>query len=78
MAMGITARQLFFESLWQKKRVSTGALVLWGFRPSAFDPNENMKERLSSCRKYLEFVVYFVLMLSTNREIKNQIVVIQY
>ena len=39
---------------------------------------ENLRERLISVRYYLESLVIFVLVLSTNSEIEIQFVVIQY
>ena len=49
-----------------------------GSRRSAYGPNENLKKQLSSRREYLPSLVIFVLVLSTNREMKIQIVVIQH
>ena len=48
----------------------------WGSRRFACGPNEDLKERLSSCRYYLASLMIFNLMWSTNCEMKVQIVVI--
>ena len=45
---------------------------------SVWGPDENLKEFLSSCRSHLVSLAIFNLMLSTNCEIKTQILVIKY
>ena len=71
-----TVGPLLIESLWMgKDRVHRGAR---GSQRSVAGPNEDLKERLSSCRVYLQAVAFFVLMSSTNGEKKTVIVVIQY
>ena len=49
-----------------------------GSRRSACGPNENLKERLSSCRHYPASLVIFDVMLSANCDINFLILVIQY
>ena len=65
----------YWIALDQKTSVYRGTQ---GSGRSVWDPNENLRERLSSCRSHLASLVSLFLMLSTNCEIKIQIVVIQY
>ena len=65
----------YWIALGEKMSVYRG---IRGSRRSACGPSENLKDWLSSCRWYLASLMICVLMLSTNCEIKNQIVVIQY
>ena len=64
----------YWIALGGKVRVDRG---IRGSRWSACGPNENWKERLSSCREYLVSLVIFVLIWSTNSEINIQIVLIR-
>ena len=65
----------YWIALDQKTSVYRGTQ---GHRGSACVPNENLKERLSSCSQYLSSLVIFVMMSSTNCEIWIQSVVFQY